>query len=96
MCELTSYLGACVILLANISEGKLVIGTEMNEHEARQLEKRINREAPHLVTESVSVTDIGTTAGVWAVYIYLPGQNEPLPLDNPADWEAHKSALRLS
>ena len=71
------------------------MNTDMDENQARQLEKRIKREAPHLNVQSEPVTDM-ESLGAWTVYIYLPGMNEPLAIDNLSDWELQKKALRLS
>jgi hypothetical protein len=65
----------------------------MDENQAQQLAKLIKREAPHLSISLAPVEAVGWKA--WAVYIDATGFNEPLPIENPKEWEIQKSAFLL-
>lgn len=66
----------------------------MDENQARQLARRIKREAPHLEVSVGRVIIVGKSTA-WAVYIDAAGFSEPLPIENPSAWELQKSAFLL-
>ena len=70
------------------------MSTDMDENQARQLEKRIQHEAPHLNVWAGPMEIVGKS-DAWVVYIDAEGFNEPLQIENPSAWELQKSALRF-
>jgi len=63
----------------------------MDKYEAVQLEKRINREAPHLVTLLKDVSAVGEK-DIWGVSVYvLPIQrNYHGDIESSSEWEERK------
>lgn len=71
------------------------MSTDMDEKEARQLEKRIKREAPHLIVRVKPVIVVGKSKA-WAVYINENGSNKLLlQIEKPSDWDDQKAPFLL-
>lgn len=69
------------------------MSTDMDENQARQLEKRIKHESPHLDVWAGPMEMVGKS-DAWVVYIDAEGLNEPVEIVNPSAWELQKSAFR--
>ena len=70
------------------------MNTDMDENQARQLEKRIQYEAPHLNVKAAPVEAVGWKA--WAVYVFEKGTDKLLlQIEHPEEWEMQKSPFLL-
>ena len=65
----------------------------MDEREAQELARRIQREAPHLIVKAAP--DVSWGQKTWIVYVYAEGLNEPLQIENPEEWEVQKAPFLL-